>query len=116
VCASLLALLKGDFDGSLESKLVEGCDLCFFMDHNICCSFPLAEMVEDHISDPNRVLTALGMPRKNENLLKYAYFVEQNRQIKHYFAQNQSQNGANATIDCGVYLFSPIKQSFKMPF
>jgi hypothetical protein len=48
--------------------MVSDCDMVFFMDHNICCSFPLREMVKDHMSDPERVLTALGMPHKTENL------------------------------------------------
>ena len=45
-------------------------------------------MIDDHVVDPKRVLTALGMPRKKENLLKYSYFIEKNREIKHYFAEN----------------------------
>lgn len=63
--------------------------MVFFMDHNICCSFPLAEMVKDHQRD-ERLLTVLGMPRKNENLLKYAYFIEdkETQEPKHYFAEN----------------------------
>lgn len=73
-------------------------------------------MVDDHLSDPERALTALGMPRQNENLLKYSYFIERDREIKHYFSDNQNLNKSNATIDCGVYLFSKNVGKFKIPY
>ena len=117
VCGAVLSLLEGNSPKSIDEDIMvtqSEPDLVLFMNHDICCSFPLTAMLNDHISNPNRgALTVLGLPlSKNENLKKFCYFIEEEeRTLKHCFPENQethpnSVTNSKISIDCGIYLFS----------
>jgi ADP-glucose pyrophosphorylase len=95
VCGAVLSLLEGTTQKTIDEEIMVSCgepDLVLFMNHDICCSFPLTDMINDHMNDANKgVLTVLGLPRnKNENLKKFCYFVEDEKRIlKHCFPENQ---------------------------
>ena len=54
VCGALLSLLEGNpksvSQTNIDIMVTEGDpDLVLFMNHDICCSFPLTDMINDHL-------------------------------------------------------------------
>ncbi|CAD5124617.1 DgyrCDS12886 [Dimorphilus gyrociliatus] len=83
-------------------------EVFFVMNCDVCCDFPLAEMLEFHKSrGPGVHHTILGTNATRQQSLNYGCIVEdsETHRVRHYV--EKPETFVSTTINCGVYIFSP---------
>ncbi|XP_077979372.1 mannose-1-phosphate guanylyltransferase regulatory subunit alpha-A-like isoform X1 [Glandiceps talaboti] len=92
-----------------RDQILSGNPKSFFVFNvDVCCDFPLEEMLEFHNSVPANVkFTMLATQATKLQSLNYGCLVEdeQTHEVCHYV--EKPQTFVSSTINCGMYLFSP---------
>ena len=81
-------------------------DAFFVMNGDVCCDFPLEEMLELHRSRDRPVSTVLGTEATRQQSVNYGCIVEDktSHSILHFVEKPKSY--ISTVINCGVYIFS----------
>lgn len=83
-------------------------EVFFVMNCDVCCDFPLVEMLEFHKSKgPGVRHTILGTNATRQQSLNYGCIVEdsETHRVKHYV--EKPETFVSTTINCGIYILSP---------
>lgn len=93
-------------------------DLFFVMNADVCCDFPLQEMVDFHTATTNEPhFTILGTEATRQQALTYGCLVEHKdtHEVTHYV--EKPETFVSHIINCGIYLLTPeIFQYLKAAF
>ena len=81
-------------------------DAFFVMNGDVCCDFPLEEMLASHTAKSGAVATVLGTEATRQQSVNYGCIVEDktSHSILHFVEKPNSY--ISTIINCGVYIFS----------
>ena len=82
------------------------------MNGDVCCDFPLSDMLKQHQNQDKAVATVLGTEATRQQSVNYGCIVEDKttHEILHFVEKPNSY--VSTIINCGVYIFS--LEVFKM--
>lgn len=91
-----------------RKQILEGNPRQFIVMHcDICCTFPLVELLNFHVANGNKECTILGKKVPEKEAHKYGCLaIDPNtREVLHY--AEKPETFVSDIINCGIYVFSP---------